>query len=157
MTVAEMIVDRRCSLCQSEGKTDIYRMIGGCYNCRSEPILGLFSATHESSGGKCPVCACGRLHWDRLATADEIPQAFGSAASSETPLSDALHTIGEVTMMAQSMTMSGEETERGCGRRILAALGRRAESCAALPVAADPGQPQLPGQLPLPETEPGRD
>ena len=51
-------------------------MIGGCYNCRSEPVLGLFSVTHEASGGDCPVCKCSRLHWDRLATADEIPAAF---------------------------------------------------------------------------------
>jgi len=75
-----MIVDRRCSRCQGGGRTDIYRMIGHCSNCRSEPILGLFSVTHEASGGDCPVCGCSRLHWDRLATADEIPAAFEEAA-----------------------------------------------------------------------------
>jgi hypothetical protein len=71
-----MIVDRRCSLCQRDGKTSIYRMIGGCRNCGSSPILGLFSVTHEAGGGRCPRCGCDRLHWDRLATEDEIPQAF---------------------------------------------------------------------------------
>lgn len=76
MAEMSMIVDRRCWRCQNQGKTSMYRMIGGCYNCRSEPILGLFSVTHEASGGDCPVCRCSRLHWDRLATADEIPQGF---------------------------------------------------------------------------------
>jgi hypothetical protein len=81
--MAALLVDRRCSLCQDGGKTDMYRMIGGCYNCRSEPILGLFSVTHEASGGKCPVCGCERLHWDRLAAADEIPVSFEVKRSSE--------------------------------------------------------------------------
>lgn len=44
-------------------------------------------------------------------------------ADPETPLSDALHTLGEVQRMAESMAMSGDWTERQCGRRILAAIG----------------------------------
>lgn len=56
-------------------------MIGGCYNCGTKPILGLFTAGHEATGVgvACPVCGCSRLHWDRLATADEIPAAFTEA------------------------------------------------------------------------------
>ena len=77
--VSALLVDRRCWRCQDQGKTGIYRMIGGCYNCRSEPILGLFTPGHESHGGDCPVCGCARLHWDRLATADEIPAVFEEA------------------------------------------------------------------------------
>jgi hypothetical protein len=67
--------DRRCSRCADGGRTGIYRMIGTCTNCRTEPILGLFSVTHEASGGACPVCGCERLMWKRLATEDEIPEA----------------------------------------------------------------------------------
>lgn len=67
--------DRRCShdTCQRKG---VYRMIGGCYNCGLSPLLGLFSVSHEASGGDCPVCGTNRLHWDRLATPDEIPASF---------------------------------------------------------------------------------
>lgn len=72
---APRLVDRRCSQggCPHKG---IYRMIGGCYNCRTEPLLGLFSVSHEAQGGDCPVCGTNRLHWDRLATPDEIPADF---------------------------------------------------------------------------------
>ncbi len=68
-------LDRRCRVgaCPDKGA---YRMIGGCYNCRTEPILGLFTAGHEALGGDCPVCGCGRLHWDRLAAPEEIPAEF---------------------------------------------------------------------------------
>lgn len=76
ITQVNLIVDRRCWRCQDGGRTGIYRMIGGCRNCGAGPVLGLFSITHEASGGDCPVCRCSRLHWDRLATADEIPAAF---------------------------------------------------------------------------------
>ena len=68
-------LDRRCSMgaCPHKGA---YRMIGACRNCGTEPILGLFTAGHEATGGDCPVCGCNRLHWDRLATPDEIPADF---------------------------------------------------------------------------------
>lgn len=46
-----------------------------------------------------------------------------AAPDPETPLSDALHTLGQVRRMAESMAASGEWQERQCGRRILAALG----------------------------------
>ena len=76
-------IDRRCRHRNCEGK-DAYRMIGSCYNCGTKPILGLFTAGHEASGisGDCPICGCTRLHWDRLATEDEIPAAFTSASPS---------------------------------------------------------------------------
>ena len=64
-----LFVDRRCTC----NEPDAYRMIGGCYNCGTSPILGLFSAGHQQGGGECPACGCDRLHWDRLATPDEIP------------------------------------------------------------------------------------
>lgn len=67
-------VDRRCGHPRCN-QTSVYRMIGGCYNCGTTPLLGLFTATHEASGGQCPACGCERLHWDRLATPDEIPAA----------------------------------------------------------------------------------
>ena len=76
-----MIVDRRCSICRDQGKTSMYRMIGGCYNCGTALILGLFTAGHEKGGGKCPRCGCDRLHWDRLATEDEIPADFEGTAA----------------------------------------------------------------------------
>lgn len=47
----------------------------------------------------------------------------GITPDPETPLSDALHTLGEVRRMAESMAMSAAWHERQCGRRILAALG----------------------------------
>jgi hypothetical protein len=68
-------LDRRCTHPNCEGKAEAYRMVGGCYNCKSA-LLGLFTAGHEASGlsGDCPVCGVAfRLHWDRLATPDEIP------------------------------------------------------------------------------------
>jgi hypothetical protein len=70
-------IDRRCKHRNCEGK-DAYRMIGGCYNCGTAPILGLFTTGHQATGlsGDCPVCGCSRLHWDRLASEDEIPAAF---------------------------------------------------------------------------------
>lgn len=68
------IVDRRCTHPNCAGKTDAYRMVGGCYNCGAKPLIGLFTATHEhGSGGKCPACGCERLHWDQLAGPDEVP------------------------------------------------------------------------------------
>lgn len=75
MSEATAFVDRRCGdkWCADKG---VYRMIGGCYNCRTEPLLGLFTVTHEARGGDCPACGCTRLHWDRLAAPDEIPADF---------------------------------------------------------------------------------
>lgn len=70
------LVDRRCTYGACATRTGAYRMIGGCYNCGTSPLLGLFTVTHEAKGGDCPACGCSRLHWDRLATPDEIPAGF---------------------------------------------------------------------------------
>lgn len=72
-----LTVDDRCSTCERQGKTNIYRMVGKCFNCGTGDILMLFTAGHEcySTQQKCPVCGCRRLHADRLATPDEIPVA----------------------------------------------------------------------------------
>lgn len=81
-------VDARCRDRSCEGK-NTYRMIGGCYNCGTKPLLGLFTVGHEAQGGspgsECPVCETSRLHWDRLATPDEIPAAFEDAAPATQP------------------------------------------------------------------------
>ncbi|HEV2451644.1 MAG TPA: hypothetical protein VGS62_06940, partial [Streptosporangiaceae bacterium] len=50
-----------------------------------------------------------------------------AAPDPETPLSEALHTLGQVRHMAGSMVMSENLTTRDCGRRILAALGDEPE------------------------------
>jgi hypothetical protein len=77
---AVLLVDRRCGhpSCR-DAKRGVYRMIGGCYNCGAKPLIGLFTVTHEAGGGDCPACGCARLHWDRLATPDEIPADFEAA------------------------------------------------------------------------------
>lgn len=67
-----MTVNRHCSVCRKEGKTGIYRMVGGCYNCGTIPILGLFTVGHSAAGGDCPACGCSRLHWDQLATPEAL-------------------------------------------------------------------------------------
>ena len=72
-------VDRRCRYGSCGHKGGVYRMIGGCLNCRTERLLGLFTAGHEAIGGNCPVCGCAKLHWDRLASPDEIPADFEPA------------------------------------------------------------------------------
>ena len=77
-TPAARLVDLRCDhgACAHRG---VYRMTGGCYNCRAEPLLGLFTVTREARGGDCPVCGCATLHWDRLAVPVEIPVDFEEA------------------------------------------------------------------------------
>jgi DNA-directed RNA polymerase subunit RPC12/RpoP len=71
-TTSYNFVDRRCGhpRCDEPG---VYRMVGACYNCGAKPLLGLFTAGHEATGGECPACGCRRLHWDRLATPAKIP------------------------------------------------------------------------------------
>jgi hypothetical protein len=72
-------VDRRCTHRNCADKTGVYRMVGRCLNCGTTPILGLFTSGHEHShGGDCPVCGVSRLHWDRLASPEEIPAAVAS-------------------------------------------------------------------------------
>ena len=65
-----------CNRCTSR-TTDIYRMVGRCWNCGTEPILMLFRAGDKKAELDCPVCG---NHWSvhpqRLATADEFPEAL---------------------------------------------------------------------------------
>ena len=70
-----LTADKRCGApeCVNKG---IYRMVGKCINCMSEPILILFTAGHETEKGKCPVCENARSVMPlRIATVDEIPSA----------------------------------------------------------------------------------
>ena len=72
------IVDCRCThpRCHRADTGSVYRMAGACRNCGTRPLIGLFTAGHEASGGvsggTCPACGCERLHWDRLAGPDEV-------------------------------------------------------------------------------------
>lgn len=83
MGTPKTFVDRRCTYGSCVHKDGAYRMIGNCSNCRTEPILGLFTAGHEALGGDCPVCGCNRLSWTRLATPNEIPAGFENTGSSQ--------------------------------------------------------------------------
>jgi hypothetical protein len=70
-------VDDRCSDKKCAG--GIYRMVGTCRNCGTQPILVLYSASHRSSDVDCPVCGCWHtVSTTRLATEDEIPEAVSS-------------------------------------------------------------------------------
>jgi hypothetical protein len=60
---------------------------------------------------------------EQMAAAVEAAVLERRAADPETPLSDALHTLGEIQREAESMAMSGNPAVRECGRRILAAIG----------------------------------
>src|SRR5579859_2386575 len=60
---------------------------------------------------------------ESMAAAVEAAVRERIAGEIETPLSDALHTLGEVQRMAESMVMSRNPMERECGRRVLAAIG----------------------------------
>ena len=67
------IVNRSCTHFSCEDKKGRYRMVGHCLNCGAQPLIGLFTASHEASGGDCPACGCSRLTWIRLADPDEVP------------------------------------------------------------------------------------
>lgn len=72
----ELLIDQRCTHKNCTDKTGAYRMVGHCRNCSTDGILGLFTEGHEHGHDtECPVCGCRCVHWDRLATADEIPAA----------------------------------------------------------------------------------
>ena len=77
------IINLSCTHPSCVTKTGRYRMTGGCHNCGAAPLIGLFTASHEASGGECPACGCRRLHWDRLAGPDEVggPARSGEQAA----------------------------------------------------------------------------
>lgn len=73
-------VDARCgcSSCVTRTK-DVYRMIGHCANCGTEPILVLYRKGDQAALKDCPVCGCWHaVQADRLATPDEIPTESGA-------------------------------------------------------------------------------
>lgn len=76
VTVSGVCICDRCEV----GQRAIYRMIGKCLNCKTDPILMLFRAGDEASSLKCPICECNRVYAYRRATDDEIPAATEEAA-----------------------------------------------------------------------------
>ncbi len=76
-----LTIDDRCPMTQCVHKTGVYRMVGRCLNCGTEPILFLITEDHEArgarhNGARCPVCGCRTAVTQRLATADEFPEAL---------------------------------------------------------------------------------
>lgn len=72
-----LTVDGRCGCSQCEERTgNIYRMVGHCTNCGTEPVLMLFRAGDPKCDLDCPECGVWKaIHPDRKATDDEIPAA----------------------------------------------------------------------------------
>ncbi len=70
-----LTVDGRCGCERCRARTEnIYRMIGTCRNCGSNPILMLFREGDPVSALDCPICGCWHtVDSQRLAMADEIP------------------------------------------------------------------------------------
>lgn len=69
------LVDRRCTHFRC-AEPDVYRMVGHCTNCGTGPLLVLLSAGHDvSHEGQCPKCGCRKVHCDRLAADDELPES----------------------------------------------------------------------------------
>lgn len=69
-------VDHRCTMTMCEHRTGIYRMVGRCGNCGTEPVLVLYTEGHTADHVDCPVCGCrNSVRTSRLATDDEIPVA----------------------------------------------------------------------------------
>jgi hypothetical protein len=88
---------------------------------------GAYEAADEAfdAGGMLPDGARDELESALLAAAPLIraQERERIAADPETPLSDALHTLGEIQREAESMVTSGNPAVRECGQRILAAIG----------------------------------
>lgn len=72
-----LTIDMRCQCAKCNARTqNIYRMVGVCLNCGTEPILMLFRAGDPTNRGNCPKCEChNTVMVKRLATDDEIPEA----------------------------------------------------------------------------------
>lgn len=72
ITVSGICNCKRCT----DRTTDIYRMVGQCYNCGTKDILMLFRSGDKASRLDCPVCGNpNTVHSQRLATEDEVPVA----------------------------------------------------------------------------------
>ena len=80
-----LTVDGRCFCPRCEGRTkNIYRMVGSCWNCKTQDILVLFRAGDPSHEQDCPVCGnYHSVHVTRLATLDEYPEAAAVSATTE--------------------------------------------------------------------------
>ena len=73
-----LTVDARCfcQRCEGDGRPNIYRMIGHCFNCGQKPILILNREGDRAGKLTCPTCGVwNAVYQDRLATPDEIPAA----------------------------------------------------------------------------------
>lgn len=77
LTVSGVCICSRCEV----GERRVYRMIGSCWNCDTEPILMLFRSGDRTSVLDCPRCGCKEVHAIRHATDDEIPEAAAPAES----------------------------------------------------------------------------
>ena len=86
MAKPSLIVSGVCTCNRCGPAKSIYRMIGKCHNCGTEPILMLFRPGDKTATLECPVCGVGRSRWDpgvkakRLARPDEIPVDFEEAS-----------------------------------------------------------------------------
>jgi hypothetical protein len=74
------MVDARCMCRRCEDRTtNVYRMVGYCLNCKTEPILIIYRAGDKASDCDCPVCGVWHsVRARRMATADEIPAAVSA-------------------------------------------------------------------------------
>ena len=68
-------IDARCHCAECKAKTEnIYRMVGKCSNCGSEPWLVIFRAGDPARAVDCPRCGVReKVYSSRLATDHEIP------------------------------------------------------------------------------------
>lgn len=62
-----------CNRCERSGQREIYRMVGSCSNCMTDPILMLFRAGDPVDTLTCPRCKVPAVRAKRAATDDEIP------------------------------------------------------------------------------------
>lgn len=72
-----------CDRCEARTK-DIYRMVGYCTNCGTQPILMIFRAGDKKHDLDCPACGVRRsVRPQRLAAPYEIPEADDVAIGGE--------------------------------------------------------------------------
>ena len=75
-----LTIDGRCGCDRCTSRTsDMYRMVGSCWNCHTADILILYRAGDPAAKQDCPVCGnYDAVHPSRRATPDEIPAAPSS-------------------------------------------------------------------------------
>lgn len=75
--VGLITVSGKCMCGKCEQRTQgIYRMVGYCTNCRTEPILMIFRVGDKAVRLDCPVCGNHAVEPQRRAADDEIPAAL---------------------------------------------------------------------------------